>query len=93
MNPCMLALRHKKNRRIAPTVQLKIVGFLKLMLCWFLIASASVDMSDWPNRCESAISHGPGLPPVRRDDDAKWCVKQHHRLADHLLSHCPVTSL
>jgi hypothetical protein len=36
-------------------MQLKIVGFPKLMLCWFLMHQ-SVDMNDWPDRCETAIA-------------------------------------
>ena len=51
-------IKAQKNRRIAPAMQLKIVGFHKLTLCWFLINSISlyVDMNDWPDRCETAIA-------------------------------------
>ena len=53
----MTAHRYKKNRRIAPAMQIKIVGFPKLMLLLvFNSISLSVDMNDWPDRCETAIA-------------------------------------
>ena len=36
-----ISIEHKKNRRISPAMQLKIVGFPKPTLCWVLFNSAS----------------------------------------------------
>ena len=44
-------------------------------------------MDEWPTRRESAISHGPGLSPVRREGELKWAVliDLTHRQWDHPL--------
>lgn len=53
----MTAHRYKKNRRISPAMQLKIVGFsITDALLVFNSISLSVDMNDWPDRCETAIA-------------------------------------